>query len=103
MKEIAAKFLLRSAADLETMRKNLLEPGGGDATALTNIRHIAHRMRGTGATLGFDDLSECARRIEQLADEQLPDAPLKPARLREFSAEFDSLAAELSRNPSAGI
>ncbi|HLA71642.1 MAG TPA: Hpt domain-containing protein [Steroidobacteraceae bacterium] len=101
MNEIAAKFLLRSATDLDAMRKNLVGLANGDATALANIRHFAHRMRGTGATLGFEALSECARRIEQLTDQPLPDAAFAPATLREFAAEFDALAAEMSRNPSA--
>lgn len=97
MREIAAKFLLRSAADLDVMRTELMALGGGDIAALARIRHIAHRMCGTGATLGFEGLSDCARRIEQLADDQAP------AALRGFAVEFDALAAELSRNRSAQI
>jgi len=103
MREIAAKFVLRSAADLDAMRTDLSALGDGDLAALSNIRHIAHRMCGTGATLGFEALSDCARRIEQLADRQAPDALLAPASLREFAAEFETLAAELSRNRSAQI
>ena len=103
MREIAAKFLLRSVADLAAMRQQLAGPGGADVTALANIRHAAHRMCGTGATLGFEALSDCARRIERLAEAQPPDAILAPTRLREFAAELDLLAAELARNPAAQI
>jgi hypothetical protein len=41
----------------------------GDANALAEIRHLAHRMAGTGATLGFETLGARAAGIaEQLTE-----------------------------------
>jgi HPt (histidine-containing phosphotransfer) domain-containing protein len=94
--ELAARFLARTAGDLTAMYEGLGKLASGDAAGLGEIRHLAHRMVGTGATLGFESLSECAFRIEQLAESctpgSLPDAALRE-RLREalaaLSAEYE--------------
>ena len=68
MAELAAKFLERSDADVRSMQVALSRLASGEGTALGDVRHLAHRMVGTGATLGFESLSEHAHRVEQLAD-----------------------------------
>jgi HPt (histidine-containing phosphotransfer) domain-containing protein len=95
--ELAAKFLDRSEGDLASMRHDLGCLAGGDAASIGNIRHLAHRMIGTGATLGFDCLSDCARRIETLAEAcppgQMPDEQVRA----QLAAALDELGAELQR------
>lgn len=44
---------------LETARSR----GGSDA--LATILRVAHMLRGSGATYGFEDVSEAARAVEQ--------------------------------------
>ena len=49
--------------------KGLIESArSGDADSLAQLRHLAHRMHGTGATLGFTDIGEQAGIIERLTD-----------------------------------
>ena len=97
MAELAAKFLERSDADVRSMQVALSRLASGEGTALGDVRHLAHRMVGTGATLGFESLSEHAHRVEQLADGWLEGAlPDERARAVLASA-VDALAEELHR------
>jgi chemotaxis protein histidine kinase CheA len=97
MAELAAKFLERSDADIQSMRAGLARLASGDAAALGEVRHLAHRMAGTGATLGFEPLSELARRLEQLADGcedgAIPDESARSG----LAGAVDALAGELVR------
>jgi HPt (histidine-containing phosphotransfer) domain-containing protein len=105
MAELAAKFVERSSLELGLMRDNLakLTAGeqGNEPEALDSLRHLAHRMSGTGATLGFDSLADCAARIEQLAGSSstggLPDADV----LNLLEAGIGALGTELARLEAA--
>lgn len=94
MAELAAKFRERTATDITTMR-DALKKIGSDRQALPEIRHLAHRMVGTGATLGFDALSERALRIEQLA-ESCGDGIDETTRVK-IAAAIEALDAEYRR------
>lgn len=93
MAELAAKFLDRTRGDIATMREGLSRLSAGQVGALGDIRHLAHRMVGTGATLGFDSISECAHVIERLTESCAPG--VKPdADLRaEIGTALDALEA----------
>jgi HPt (histidine-containing phosphotransfer) domain-containing protein len=95
MAELAGKFLERTAGEIETMRARLAQ-AGEDAAALAEIRNLAHRACGTGATLGFESLSEHAYRIEVLTAAQPPGSSA------EIAGAIDALARELARQPRAG-
>ena len=94
MAELAEKFLDRTAVDIDTMRARLARVGD-DAAALAEIRNLAHRACGTGATLGFESLSDCAHRIEVLTAAQ------PPVSRAEILGAIDALAQELARQPRA--
>ena len=72
MAELAAKFVHRTRGDIATMREGLSRLAAGETGALGDIRHLAHRMVGTGATMGFDSISEHAHVIEQLTESCAP-------------------------------
>jgi HPt (histidine-containing phosphotransfer) domain-containing protein len=97
MAELAAKFIERSGREIASMRGELAKLDAGGIEALGEIGHLAHRMCGTGATLGFGALADCAARIEQIATScpagGLPDAP---ARTR-LGEGVEALAVELAR------
>jgi len=95
MAELAEKFLVRTAGEIETMRTRLAQ-ANDDSAALAEIRNLAHRACGTGATLGFESLSEFAHRVESLAASQPPGSQAEIARA------IDELARELARQPRAG-
>jgi HPt (histidine-containing phosphotransfer) domain-containing protein len=97
MAELTAKFSARSVRDLAAMRDGLARLNAGQIDALGDIRHLAHRMCGTGATLGFEALSDCAARVEQLTEScpvgTLPD----PAARMQLGIGIEVLGAELAR------
>jgi chemotaxis protein histidine kinase CheA len=98
MVELSARFLERTDADIASMRSGLGRLESGDAAPLGEICHLAHRMVGTGATLGFQGLSNCAHEIERLTEGcaagTLPDEATR-ARL---ATALDALSAEFSRH-----
>jgi len=97
--ELREKFIERTHGELATMRQSLAQVQAGEAAALGEIVRLAHRMAGTGATLGLDALGEQARCIEKLA-EISPQAATDAAALRTLTAAIESLAAELARTPT---
>jgi HPt (histidine-containing phosphotransfer) domain-containing protein len=101
MAELAAKFIGRSARELESMRDGLAQLDAGRIEAVGDIRHLAHRMCGTGATLGFERLSDCAARIEQLIGSCPAGTPPDAAVRAQIGAGIEALAAELARLDAA--
>jgi len=97
--ELAIKFIDRSREELATMRAGLDRLRGGDTQALQEIRNLAHRAAGTGATLGFGALSDKARDIEKIAEAQEPGAVPDAATLERLGSALDALEAELARMP----
>jgi chemotaxis protein histidine kinase CheA len=97
MAELAEKFLDRSAGELESMRESLAKLGGGAVDELASIRHLAHRMSGTGATLSFEGMSDCAERLEKIADAQAPGAVPDAAALTQLGVAIEAIGAELAR------
>jgi chemotaxis protein histidine kinase CheA len=101
MAELAEKFILRSRDEIAILRSDLTRLGDGDAAALAEMVHIAHRMGGTGATLGLDALSMHAQRVERLANAQQPGAVPDSEALRQLAGAVDALADALQRPAAA--
>lgn len=101
MAELAGKFIERSATDIAAMRENLSKLESGDSQRLAEIRHLAHRMVGTGATLGFESLSDHALRIEQLAESCGAGACDDITRAR-IAAAIEALDTEYQRQRDRG-
>ncbi len=95
--ELAEKFIDRTRGEIEVMHGLLGKLNAPDGAALAEILHLAHRISGTGATLGFDGISEQARRLEQLATAQAPGTPCDATTIDNFRTGIEALAAELSR------
>jgi HPt (histidine-containing phosphotransfer) domain-containing protein len=98
MAELTGKFIERTEAEIQSMRASLARAGEGDAGALGEILHLAHRARGTSATLGLEALSTRAHAIEMLA-EGPAGAPLDPATFSELKGAIEALAEELGHTP----
>jgi CheY-like chemotaxis protein len=95
--ELAIKFLRRADADLVRLRALIQQAGGGDAAALKEVEHIAHKIRGSGAMLGLHRVSALAEAIEHLASGILADldahGPIaESALLRQFPDCIEGLA-----------
>jgi HPt (histidine-containing phosphotransfer) domain-containing protein len=95
MAEISRKFLERSQHDLATMRQALHAAGPSAAAGMDELRHLSHRMAGTGATVGFDAVSDLALHIETLAGSCVPDTVPDEATRAALDAALDALELEL--------
>ena len=71
--ELADRFVTRTAGELVTLRECVDRASKGDSQAYLQLRDLAHRIHGTGATLGFTEVGEQAATIERLAEEQSRD------------------------------
>jgi HPt (histidine-containing phosphotransfer) domain-containing protein len=94
--ELAEKFVERTRGELDVMRRSLDELASTDGAALGEILHLAHRISGTGATLGFEAVSERARILEQLLAQQPAGAPCGATVVEQVRRAIESLAAELA-------
>ena len=101
MVELKEKFIERTRGEVTTMRGSFESLRGGDPAALGVIVHLAHRMAGTGATLGLDALGDRAQELEKLGEAQPPGAVGEPA-LSRIGAAIEALAAELAEARRAG-
>jgi HPt (histidine-containing phosphotransfer) domain-containing protein len=102
MAELKEKFIERTQGELPTLRSSLASLEAGDPAALGTIVQLAHRITGTGATLGLDALSDRAQEIEKLGEALAPGSPPDRATLSRLGAAIGALAAELERTPRAG-
>ncbi len=97
MATLATKFIDRTRGELGTMRDALTRLAGGDGAALGELRHFAHRICGTGATFGFEPLSDCAARIEKLVAAQSPGNVPGDFVLAQMTGALESLDHELAQ------
>jgi len=102
MAELAARFIERSMGDLRKMRDDLSRLDAGDASVLAEIRHLAHRMAGTGATLGFEALGERAASTEALIDALPGDVPPDPQTIARLAADIGALESQLANDARRG-
>ncbi len=93
MAELATKFVDRTTRELVTLRTAVARDG---SESFEEIGHLAHRMAGTGATLGFDALAEHALRIEVIADSRKA-SPIDAATRAEIAAEVEGIEGELKK------
>jgi HPt (histidine-containing phosphotransfer) domain-containing protein len=91
--QLADRFLQRCAGDMGRGRELLDKLKSGDAQAFKEMEHLAHRIVGTGASLGFDSLGTRAVAVERFAGAQTsggtPD-PVAIVRLGDFFAQLES-------------
>ena len=102
MAELKEKFIERTQGDLKTMHASLAALEAGDSAPLDSIVQLAHRMTGTGATLGLEALSDRAQEVERLAEAVPAGSPPDAAAMAQLRAAIDALGAELERTPRGG-
>jgi HPt (histidine-containing phosphotransfer) domain-containing protein len=99
MAELKEKFIERTHGELRTVQGSLAALEAGDTSALHAIVQLAHRMTGTGATLGLEALSERAMEVERLGETVPAGTAPDAATLAQLRAAIDALGAELERTP----
>jgi chemotaxis protein histidine kinase CheA len=78
MDELMAQLRAEYAAELPGLLHALaalLEEAAADAAAVDPARRAAHRLRGTGGSYGFTEVTEVAGRIEDALDAGEPVPP----------------------------
>ncbi len=92
LKELAAQFLQRCLADMTTAHALLGRLYGGEPEVINDLAQLAHRVAGTGGSLGFDSISRSAAAIERFAERQIagerPD-PRAPQSLAELTIALE--------------
>lgn len=93
MSEIGTRYLRRTVGEMDRLQELCAALPQGGAEALKEIEHLAHKMHGTGAMFGFDQVSEAAGELEQFAvprstydGDYLRQLSVLIARLREYVA-----------------
>lgn len=105
--EMKRTFLLETAEDLHDLRRALiaLEEHPRDTEPVQTMRRIAHKVKGTAATFGFDDLAELHHSFEDLLKDlqacgQLGSAPSLGLLIRAMDALQSGLDQALAGEPS---
>lgn len=83
--------------DLEKLRASMASAAaGGDAriAAYKEVRHIAHDLRGQGATFGFPLITRIATSVSHVLKERTPDAASDAL----LTAHFDALTRVVEDN-----
>jgi CheY-like chemotaxis protein len=104
--ELAGKFLARAKGDIARLRAIMGASGQADEAALREVERIAHKIRGSGAMLGFGRLSALAEAIEHMAagilSNLLAHGPIaESALVRELSDCIEGLSSALEQSSSA--
>jgi HPt (histidine-containing phosphotransfer) domain-containing protein len=65
--DIGGRYIQRTAGELVGLRDLIEKVRAGNAAALKDIEHLAHKIYGSGTMFGFDAVSERARELELTA------------------------------------
>jgi HPt (histidine-containing phosphotransfer) domain-containing protein len=65
--DIGGRYIQRTAGELVGLREMIEKARAGNAAALKDIEHLAHKIYGSGAMFGFEAVSEKARALEVVA------------------------------------
>ena len=98
MAAIGARYLARTATEIDDLQKMVANIATQGKAALKDIEILAHRIRGSGAVFGYVKLSEAAGVIEMFA----MDSAIKPnfdaeQLAKQFTAQIAQLALETQR------
>jgi chemotaxis protein histidine kinase CheA len=63
---LGVKFLQRTQDQTTALRELLGSLSNGDESVLPRMQELSHKIHGSGAMFGFEEVSRCAGEIEQL-------------------------------------
>jgi HPt (histidine-containing phosphotransfer) domain-containing protein len=85
---IGTRYLQRTLTELPRLYELCAQPDGG---ALAEIERLAHKIYGSGAMFGFEQISERAREVELLAARRAAE----PATMSELRAGIAALERQV--------
>jgi HPt (histidine-containing phosphotransfer) domain-containing protein len=65
--DISRRYIQRTAGEIGGLHELIAKARTGNAAALKDIEHLAHKIYGSGAMFGFEPVSEQARELELAA------------------------------------
>lgn len=87
---IGRRYIARTLKELSDLHKDIKEAKAGHGESLPHLAQSAHRISGSAAMFGFEEVSACATRMERLV------AALEAKRRNGFEfSELDTIALEL--------
>ena len=95
--DIGLRYLKRTMGELYQLRECLQGVRDASPEALKQLERLAHKIHGSGAMFGFDELSERASDIERLASTGRADSgslDLIEASLRALELQVQKAARE---------
>jgi HPt (histidine-containing phosphotransfer) domain-containing protein len=92
---LGVKFLLRTQEQAASLRELLASLSGGDESVLARMQELAHKIHGSGAMFGFEELSRFAGEIEQLVYDRRQGSEATAG--ADFVQRLDRSIAELAR------
>ena len=66
MRSLGERYLRRTHTELDQLEATLAQLRAGAAGALKEVERMMHKIRGSGAMFGFNELSDCAGQGELL-------------------------------------
>ena len=96
---LGVKFLLRTQEQVTSLRELLASLSGGDESVLARMQELAHKIHGSGAMFGFEELSRFAGEIEQLCYDRRQGSEATAG--ADFVQRLDHNIAELARATQA--
>lgn len=99
--DLRRSFLAQLPQRRQTLRRRWQAAVGGESAAIDEVRLVAHRLAGTGATFGQDEIGRLARQLEQavLAWRAVPATETRAA-VEAALADFE-MAVDAVSDPSA--
>jgi HPt (histidine-containing phosphotransfer) domain-containing protein len=67
MAQIGTRYLTRTLGELHRIRELAAQVQSGSAAELKDLEHAAHKIHGSGAMFGFEQVSDRAGEIEHIA------------------------------------
>ena len=97
LQAIATRYIVRTAGDLATLSAHLEACLAGELSRMADIESLAHRIHGSGAMLGFHELSDQACALERLASQLRLHPMLDAGHVPELKERFVALEQSLHR------
>jgi HPt (histidine-containing phosphotransfer) domain-containing protein len=88
--DIAGRYIQRTAGEIGGLRELIAKVREGNATAVKDIEHLAHKIYGSGSMFGFEAVSDRARELE-LAAKDASD----PGLVEKLQRHADALEAQV--------
>jgi len=97
MGEIGLRYLKRTLVEIATLRGLLDKLRAGETSRRKEIEQLSHKIHGSGAMFGFDNLSHDAHQVELLAAGDEADSVELYAKLERLIGALEDAAAVSAR------